>query len=258
MISAMKKFILARSNAKGNGGGIPNPPINWIDPTSNTRCLANGVGVKLASLSNWVPRAEDIWRPLELVGDPRDVKVVIVGQDPYPGEGVADGLAFSCRATKRPASLRVILKEVASSKFQVDPNNNSLENWANQGVLLINLTMTCALGEPNSHRHIGWEPIVSHIIKEVVRKSNGTVFMFWGRAAQTALSSLCSTSKKHLILKAPHPSPLNRCGGFAGCGHFVRANKFLRSIGKTEVDWSIPAKDEAPMHANGHMGSEEN
>lgn len=164
------------------------------------------------------------------------VKVVIVGQDPYHGAGQAHGLSFSVQdGVAVPPSLRNIYKEIKNDLGKdISPSGN-LERWAKQGVLLLNATLTVQAGSAGSHQGWGWEQFTDAAIKKVSEEKEGVVFMLWGRFAQSK-SGLIDESK-HLILKAPHPSPLSAHNGWFGSGHFSKANKYLESIGKEQIDW---------------------
>ena len=168
----------------------------------------------------------------------RQVKVVILGQDPYHGPGQAHGLSFSVPpGIEIPPSLRNIYKELqADTGFQI-PVHGNLEKWAAQGVLLLNATLTVRMGQPTTHKDKGWERFTDAAIKAVSEGHTHLVFMLWGNFA-AAKESLIDNSK-HLILKAPHPSPLSASRGFLGCRHFSKTNDYLISKGKTPIDWQI-------------------
>jgi uracil-DNA glycosylase len=182
------------------------------------------------------PRA-DIFRAFALV-PPGDVKVVIVGQDPYPTPGNANGLAFSVApGMKVPASLRNIYKEVESDTGMAAPADGDLTFWARQGVLLLNAALTVAEGEANSHAHVGWEEITTAAIEETASNPAPIAYLLWGKfAAQKAdVVGAFPSTDHHLILRAPHPSPLAK--GFAGCRHFSHTNEFLVANGRTPIVW---------------------
>ena len=163
------------------------------------------------------------------------VKVVIIGQDPYHGKGQANGLAFSVdRGTSIPPSLTNIYKEISSDLKLNTPNHGDLSDWATQGVLLLNSVLTVEKGNPASHANKGWETFTDKII-EILNKKTNIVFLLWGGYAQK--KGLNINPKLHLILKAPHPSPLSAHRGFFGCRHFSLTNDYLRQKGKKEVDW---------------------
>ena len=180
---------------------------------------------------NWF-RALDL-TPLE------DVRVVILGQDPYHGAGQAHGLCFSVRSgVQPPPSLVNIYKELESDLGIKRPRHGFLEHWAKQGVLLLNSVLTVEMGRAASHRDRGWEQFTDRIIAEVNAKPEPVVFMLWGSYAQKK-AAFVDTSR-HLVLKAPHPSPLSAHSGFFGCRHFSKANAFLKSRGMKPIDWALP------------------
>lgn len=164
------------------------------------------------------------------------VKVVILGQDPYHGEGQAHGLSFSVPdGVKPPPSLVNIFKEIESDLGVKMPDGGSLEGWAKQGVLLLNAILTVRAGSPASHRGIGWENLTDAAIKALSDKREHIVFLLWGKFAQEKEALI--DSGKHLVLKAPHPSPYSANSGFFGCGHFSKTNEYLRRTGQAEIDW---------------------
>lgn len=167
-----------------------------------------------------------------------NVKVVILGQDPYHGLGEAHGMAFSvCPGIKIPPSLQNIYKELHEELGCYIPNNGYLMKWARQGVLLLNSVLTVQKDLPASHRGIGWEAFTDKIIEEVNKKEDPVVFMLWGNFAKSKASLI--TNPKHLVLTAAHPSPFSARYGFFGCNHFKKANEFLKENGKTPIDWQI-------------------
>lgn len=164
------------------------------------------------------------------------VKVVILGQDPYHDEGQAHGLAFSVpKGVKCPPSLHNIFKELAQD-LSVLNSSGDLSNWAQQGVLLLNTSLSVEAHQPLSHAHYGWQDITDAIIQTLASQRSHLVFMLWGKYAQ-AKTKLINPDNKHLILKAPHPSPLSAHRGFLGCKHFSQANQFLESKGQTPINW---------------------
>jgi uracil-DNA glycosylase len=166
------------------------------------------------------------------------VKVVIIGQDPYHGEGQAHGLSFSVPfGVKIPPSLQNIYKELAQDTGIVIPNHGNLETWAKQGVLLLNAVLSVNSGEPASHKAAGWENFTNAVIYHLSQQRNNLVFLLWGRFAQE--KELLIDTHKHLILKAPHPSPFSAHHGFLGCGHFSKTNDFLKEHGIAPIDWNI-------------------
>ena len=167
-----------------------------------------------------------------------NVKVVILGQDPYHGLGEAHGMAFSvCPGIKTPPSLQNIYKELQSDCGCYIPNNGYLKKWADQGVLLLNTVLTVRAHQANSHQNRGWEQFTDAVIRAVNEIDRPIVYFLWGRPAQNKISML--NNPKHLILKAPHPSPLSAYRGFFGCKHFSMANEFLKANGMEPIDWQI-------------------
>lgn len=181
------------------------------------------------------PKRENIFRAFEITNF-SDLKIVILGQDPYHGENQANGLAFAVnKNNKIPPSLRNIFNEIKND-LNIDPlTSKDLESWASQGVLLLNSSLSVKLGIANSHSKLGWELFTNKILKEISLMKNKVVFVLWGNFAKKK-ESLIDT-KKHLILKAPHPSPLSAYRGFFGCKHFSKANDFLRKNDLKEIIW---------------------
>ncbi|XP_078668795.1 uracil-DNA glycosylase-like [Branchiostoma floridae x Branchiostoma belcheri] len=168
----------------------------------------------------------------------QEVKVVILGQDPYHGPGQAHGLCFSVqRPVPPPPSLVNMYKELQKDVegFEI-PNHGDLTGWAKQGVLLLNAVLTVRKQEANSHKGQGWEEFTDAVITWLNKNGDGIVFMLWGAYAQKKGSFI--NKKKHHVLKAPHPSPLSAHRGFLGCGHFSKTNELLKSAGKTPINWS--------------------
>ena len=189
------------------------------------------------------PPADDIFNALHLT-PLADVKVVILGQDPYHGEGQAHGLSFSVRAgVKPPPSLVNIFKELESDLHCKIPQHGCLTSWARQGVLLLNAVLTVRERQANSHQGIGWEFFTDRVITLLNENPEPLVFILWGSPAQRKASMI--TNSKHLILKAPHPSPLSAHRGFFGSRPFSKANEFLVKNGRQPIDWQRPeAADE--------------
>ena len=166
------------------------------------------------------------------------VKVVILGQDPYHEPGQAHGLSFSVKpSVEIPPSLVNIYKELHEDCGCYIPNNGYLKKWADQGVLLLNTVLTVRAHQANSHQGHGWEQFTDAVIHAVNAQDRPVVYMLWGRPAQSKIPML--TNPKHLILKAPHPSPLSAYRGFFGCKHFSQANAFLEEHGIEPIDWQI-------------------
>ena len=166
------------------------------------------------------------------------VKVVILGQDPYHGKGQAHGLCFSVpQGIPKPPSLVNIFKELHSDLGIPIPEHGNLEKWADQGVLLINATLTVRDSQAGSHQKRGWETFTNRVIEVVSQEKSGVVFLLWGRFAQ-AKESLIDNGK-HLILKSAHPSPLSAYNGFFGCRHFSKTNDYLKKQEETGIDWTL-------------------
>jgi len=164
------------------------------------------------------------------------VRVVILGQDPYHGEGQAHGLSFSVpQGVKPPPSLVNIYKEIAAEYGAPVPRHGDLTNWAKQGVLLLNATLTVENGLAGSHQNKGWEEFTDAIIRAINDTHTHIVFLLWGSYAQKKGTFI--DRSKHLVLTAPHPSPLSAHRGFLGCGHFKKANDYLIEHGQTPIDW---------------------
>lgn len=167
-----------------------------------------------------------------------DVKVVILGQDPYHGKGQAHGLCFSVPpGIAPPPSLVNIFKELHNDLDIPMPSHGNLESWTDQGVLLLNATLTVRANQAGSHQNKGWENFTDAVIRKLSESREELVFILWGRYAQ-AKESLIDTGRHH-ILKAAHPSPFSAHSGFFGCRHFSKTNKILGSQGKEPVDWSL-------------------
>ena len=183
------------------------------------------------------PPAQDIFSALHLTPR-RKVKAVILGQDPYHNEGQAHGLSFSVRpGVEIPPSLVNIFKELHDDIGCRIPNNGFLESWARQGVLMLNTVLTVRAHQANSHQGAGWEHFTDAVIRSVDALGRPVVFMLWGRPAQSKQTLV--TNPAHLILKAPHPSPLSAYRGFFGCRHFSKTNEFLKEHGMEPIDWQI-------------------
>lgn len=184
------------------------------------------------------PASQELFAAFELT-DLKDVKVVILGQDPYHGEGQAQGLCFSVKpGVETPPSLVNIYKELHEELGLKIPNNGCLVPWAKQGVLLLNTVLTVRAHQAFSHRGIGWEQFTDAAIRALDQENRPIVFMLWGRPAQEKAAML--HNPVHLILKAPHPSPLSASRGFFGCRHFSQCNAFLEAHGVQPIDWQIP------------------
>ena len=163
-------------------------------------------------------------------------RVVILGQDPYHGEGQAHGLCFSVRdGVRPPPSLKNIFKELKEEYGISEPPSGELTGWAKQGVLLLNTTLTVREGAPQSHKGRGWEILTDKIISLLNESPEPIVFMLWGGNARAKKALI--TSSRHLVLECAHPSPLSAYAGFFGCGHFKAANVFLTACGRTPISW---------------------
>ncbi len=168
----------------------------------------------------------------------KDVKVVIIGQDPYHGEGQAHGMCFSVqKGIKPPPSLQNIFKELNSDLGVTTPPHGELTYWAKQGVLLLNTVLTVRSGTPNSHKGMGWEKFTDRVIAELNNKQTPVVFLLWGANAKNKAKVI--TNPIHIKLETVHPSPLSAYNGFFGCKHFSKANEALIKSGQTPIDWQI-------------------
>lgn len=187
------------------------------------------------------PQKNEIFNALKLT--PFDkVNVVILGQDPYINPHQAHGLAFSVLEGKLPPSLKNIYKEIEDDlHIKMSTTNGNLTPWGEQGVLLLNTTLTVRAGESNSHSKKGWEKFTDRIIEELGKDNRPKVFILWGKNAQ--LKEKIISNPIHLILKAPHPSPLSAYNGFFGCKHFSKTNDFLSKNGIPVIDWQIKDKE---------------
>jgi len=167
-----------------------------------------------------------------------EVKVVLLGQDPYHGKGQAHGLCFSVpKGVPIPPSLGNIYKEINNDIGLPVPLHGNLESWAKQGVLLLNATLTVRANQPGSHQNKGWETFTDAAIAALSEHHKGLVFLLWGNYAKSKESLI--DKNKHLVLKAAHPSPFSAHKGFFGCKHFSKANEYLKSMGMNEINWGI-------------------
>lgn len=184
------------------------------------------------------PKGGEYFRALDLTPLDR-VKVVVLGQDPYHGEGQAHGLCFSVQpGVRTPPSLVNIYKELKSDLGLAPPRHGFLEHWARQGVLLLNSVLTVEMGKAASHQKRGWEQFTDAIVRLVNAKAEPVVFLLWGAYAQRKGDFV--DGSRHLVLKAAHPSPLSAHNGFLGCRHFSKANDFLEAKGRGGIDWGLP------------------
>lgn len=191
------------------------------------------------------PKEEDVFSIFNAV-DFEDVKVIVLGQDPYHGDKQAHGLSFSVPVgTKIPPSLRNIYKELASDVGFSIPNHGNLQSWANQGIFLLNAVLTVNANEAASHKNAGWEHFTDAIISKLSQEREHLVFLLWGSFALKK-SSLIDQSK-HLILSTVHPSPLSAHRGFLGCKHFSATNSYLTQKEKVPINWQIEDKNLQPL-----------
>ncbi|MBE6498923.1 MAG: uracil-DNA glycosylase [Methanobrevibacter thaueri] len=183
------------------------------------------------------PKYEEIFNAFKLTGL-HDVKVVILGQDPYHEEGQAHGLAFSTPIGRPiPRSLKNIFKEIQMEYDYPIPESGCLESWAKQGVFLLNTVLTVEEGNANSHSKCGWQIFTDNVIKILNNQNQPIVFLLWGKQAEKKKELL--TNPNHLVLITSHPSPFSARRGFLGCNHFKLANEFLKDNGLAEIDWRL-------------------
>ncbi len=183
------------------------------------------------------PAMENIFNALKYTSY-EDVKVLILGQDPYHGPGQAHGLCFSVqKGVDKPPSLKNMFKELKSDLGIDAPSHGCLTDWANQGVLLLNTVLTVREGEPNSHKNIGWITFTDKVIQHLNEREEPVIFVLWGKNAQDKLPLI--TNSRHYVLMAAHPSPLSASRGFLGCGHYSKINEILKSLGQAPIDWQI-------------------
>lgn len=219
-------------------------PQDWQTPlraalaTPETLALQGFLDAELAAGKTIFPPQGAWFRALQLT--PLDkVRVVILGQDPYHGPGQAHGLCFSVPPSVRsPPSLVNIYRELGSDLGLPRPPHGFLEHWARQGVLLLNSVLTVEMAKAASHSKKGWEPFTDAIIARVNDKAEPVVFMLWGAYAHKKAANV--DGRRHLLLKAAHPSPLSAHAGFLGCKHFSQCNAFLVSNGLPPIDWTLP------------------
>lgn len=184
------------------------------------------------------PSMYDIFNALKYTSY-QDVKVVIIGQDPYHEVGQAHGLCFSVQdGTPFPPSLLNIFKELQDDLGYTIPKSGNLTKWAKQGVLLLNAVLTVREHYANSHKNMGWEEFTNSIIKALNERDDPIIFLLWGNDAKRKRELI--TNPKHIILTAAHPSPLSAYNGFFGCRHFSKTNDMLMRLGKQPIDWSLP------------------
>jgi uracil-DNA glycosylase len=216
------------------------PAIEPLLATREARKLGGFLKAEEAAGKRIYPPRGHRLRALELT--PLDqVKVVILGQDPYHGAGQAHGLCFSVPdGVKAPPSLVNIYKEIESDLGIARPSHGNLEHWARQGVLLLNNSLTVEDGRAGSHQNLGWEAITDAAVAAVAERGEPTVFLLWGSHARNKAARVPGLRDgRHLVLTAPHPSPLSAHSGFFGCGHFSKANAFLEARGRGAIDWRV-------------------
>jgi len=222
---------------------------SWLEPlraefdSPYMRSLRSFLVAEKAGGRRIFPAGGEWFRALDLTLL-EEVRVVILGQDPYHGAGQAHGLCFSVRPSVRtPPSLANIYKEMEADLGIPPARHGFLEHWAKQGVLLLNAVLTVRMGEAASHQGRGWERFTDAVIRLVNSRPEPVVFMLWGSYAQKKAGFVDSIDRggRHLVLKAAHPSPLSAHNGFFGCRHFSRANEFLKSRGLKPIDWALPA-----------------
>ncbi|MBU6382770.1 MAG: uracil-DNA glycosylase [Verrucomicrobia bacterium] len=199
-----------------------------------------------AFLAGEIRLGKEIYPPFELIFNafcqtPFDqVKVVIMGQDPYHGAGQAHGLSFSVpKGVAQPPSLQNIFKELKDDLGIEPPHHGCLIDWAKRGVLLLNATLTVRSGEPKSHFGQGWETFTDRVIQLLCERKDPIVFILWGKSAAEKFQHIGSHASHHLVLTAAHPSPFSAYTGFFGCKHFSKTNEFLKKVGKQPIDWAI-------------------
>lgn len=199
-----------------------------------------------AFLAKEIRSGVEIYPPFELIFNafcqtPFDeVKVVIMGQDPYHGAGQAHGLSFSVpKGISQPPSLQNIFKELKEDLGVEAPHHGCLLDWAKQGVLLLNATLTVRAGEPKSHFGKGWEVFTDRVVQLLCERKDPIVFILWGKSAAEKFEHISKNSNNHLVLTAAHPSPFSAHSGFFGCRHFSKTNEFLKKAGKKPINWAI-------------------
>jgi len=230
-----------RNDRVAEGYRLPALPPSWlaIEPETRTDSFT-GLREFLddeVEEHQIYPPAREVYRALELT-PLSNVRVLLLGQDPYHGPGQAEGLCFSVRrGTRTPASLRNIFRELESDVGLAPPSHGSLVAWARRGVLLLNAVLTVRAGEPNSHAGRGWEPFTDAIIRRVAAKRTPVVFALWGAYAQKKIPLI--DAGRHTVVTAAHPSPYSARNGFFGTRPFSRINAALEGAGQEPIDWRI-------------------
>ena len=242
LIAAIKVVKLDASETDNTDNWLYNSvPTEWKSTLESCKEKLLELST-LLSKREFLPSKEHIWRALELT-PLESIKVVILGQDPYPGAGHAHGLAFSVLPDIKPipASLRNIYKELASDIGFTKPSHGNLESWAQQGVFLLNTVLTVEEGAPQSHSKIGWEEVSDQIIRSIAAKSDKTIFVLWGKSAQAKkkLLQLYLDKNGHHVLESAHPSPLSAHRGFFDSKPFSAINGLLKEMGRDAIDWQI-------------------
>jgi uracil-DNA glycosylase len=217
---------------------IPSLPASWKKKIEyDFSSVYSFLEKELSNDKTIYPPLHMVFRAFELT-DFESVKVVILGQDPYHGEAQAEGLSFSVsKGIALPPSLKNIFKELKDDIGCNQPKDGSLVNWAKQGVLLLNTILTVRKDIPKSHHNIGWEKFTDKVISSLNDRNDPLVFILWGTSAIQKTRMI--DGKHHLILTAPHPSPLSSYRGFLGCRHFSLTNQFLLKVGKKPIDWDL-------------------
>ncbi|MBK6368474.1 MAG: uracil-DNA glycosylase [Flavobacteriales bacterium] len=221
----------------------PDIGSSWLEPLAQAFQAESFAQLKTFLLHEQAsqvmfPKARDIFAAFNATPFDR-VRVVILGQDPYHGPGQAHGLSFSVPAgIPPPPSLQNIFKEVQRDLGIAPPKNGDLTPWAEQGVLLLNSTLTVRASAAGSHQGKGWEPFTDEVIRTISAHRSGVVFLLWGRFAHQKVTLI--DAERHSVLKAPHPSPLSAHRGFLGCGHFSKTNELLSAQGGLPINWSLP------------------
>lgn len=226
---------------------LPDPPATWhsllqdeiAKPTY--QALDAFLDREVAAGKQLLPARTDIFRALELT-PPENVKVVLLGQDPYPTPGHAHGLCFSVQPTVRPlpGSLRNIYKELSNDVGFKIPSHGHLEAWARQGILMLNTVLTLEARQPNSHQRQGWESFTDRVLHIVAAKPTRVVFLLWGASAQKKAQLI--SQPQHQVIRCAHPSPLS-ARKFLGCRCFSRTNQLLEDAGLQPIDWQIPDRE---------------
>ena len=253
IIAESSKVVQAVNVIKQDAAEVPQPATgpsdNWLYDSVPTGWKDSLLPCreKLLELSNtlapkdFLPSREHIWRALELT-PLETIKIVILGQDPYPTPGNAHGLAFSVLAdVPIPASLKNIYKELVTDVGFKTPKHGNLEGWAKQGVMLLNTVLTVEAGSPQSHAKIGWEEVTDQIIRSIAAKNTNVIFVLWGKSAQVKkkLLGLYLDKNKHRVFESAHPSPLSASKGFFGTKPFSKVNGWLGEMGRDAIDWQI-------------------